>query len=159
MNTKKVFSAFAIFAFISCLSIAASAQNVVAGKNQASAVMETNNDHIHGGDELVLKIVLNEPLPKDARFDVRLSPVGANQEITGSSAEPLNDKRTEFKVKVKLPDEVIPGEWHISVIYLFLPGASWTTNTIQPNDLRFVVEGRKIELPTKATATIVKDKS
>jgi hypothetical protein len=159
MNTKNAVSAFVVFAFISCLSIAMSGQTVAAQKNQASAVIEMNNDHIHGGDEVVLKITLNEPLPKEARFDIRLSPVEASQQITGSSGEPLNDKRTEFKVKVKLPDEVIPGEWHIAVIYLFLPGSSWTTNTIQANDLRFVVEGRKFELPTKATAIIVKDKS
>jgi hypothetical protein len=158
MKIKNVVLALAIFAFISSVSVVTSGQTVAAAKNQASAVMETNNDHIHGGDDLVLKITLNEPLPKDARFDLRLSPVGASQEITASSGEPLNDKRTEFKVKVKLPDEVIPGEWHIAVIYLFLPGASWTSNTIQPNDLRFVVEGRKFDLPTKATASIVKDK-
>jgi hypothetical protein len=126
--------------------------------NLTSAHVEIPNDHFHGGSDLTFKIELNEPLPEGARFDVRLSPVGVDQEIPVSSGEPANKERTEFILKTKLPEKAAPGEWHIKVVWLFLPGASWTSNTLATNaDFRFVVEGPKIEIPTKATATLVSD--
>ena len=42
----------------------------------------------------------------------------------------------------------------MSVIYLFLPGSSWTHTTIAPNNLKFRVEGTPYSLPTKADITL-----
>jgi hypothetical protein len=115
--------------------------------------------HIRGGSDLIFKMKLNEALPEGARFDVRLSPVTADQEITVSSGDPANRERTEFILKTRLPEKVVPGEWHIKIVYLFLAGASWTSNTLATNpDFRFVVEGPKVEIPTRATASLVDDK-
>jgi hypothetical protein len=124
----------------------------------ASAQLQPPNDHLRGGGDLVFKMKLNEPLPEGARFDVRLSPVGVDQEVAVQSGEPTNKERTEFTLRTKLPEAAVPGEWHIKVVYLFLAGASWTNNTLATNaDFKFVVEGPKFEIPTKATATLVDD--
>jgi hypothetical protein len=120
----------------------------------ASAQMENRDQHIHGGSNIVLRVTLDHPLPVGARFDARLSPVTVLQEFTVSSGEPVDRERREFLLKTKLPDEALPGEWHISTVYLFMSGSSWTNSTIAVNDVRFTVEGKPIELPKKATVTI-----
>ncbi|MGA7157870.1 MAG: hypothetical protein WBY53_13530 [Acidobacteriaceae bacterium] len=130
------------------------------GQSQAAATtqLEAAGDHLRGGSDLVFRMKLNEALPEGARFDVRLSPVGVDQEIAVQSGEPANKERTEFILKTKLPERAVPGEWHIKVVWLFLPGASWTNNTLTTNaDFRFLVEGPKFEVPTKATVTLVDD--
>ena len=99
----------------------------------ASVELKAAGDHFHGGDEVAFKMVLNEPLPEGANFNVRLSPAGTDQEIPVGSGDPVNKGRTEFLLKTKLPDKVVPGEWHIKVVWLFLPGASWTTSTLATN--------------------------
>jgi len=108
----------------------------------------------HGGDPISFEVKLNEPLPKGAHFDFRISPVAADEEISLGSGEAVGDSTTDFRVSGKLPDGALPGDWHISVIYLFLPGASWTHNTISPNDLRFKVEGKPFSIPTKADVSV-----
>lgn len=133
------------------LSISASGQE----DKQASAKMVIDQTHIHPGSELKFKMVLNEALPDGAHFNVRLSPIKADQEIDVSSGEPTNKERTEFILRTKLPDGAIAGEWHIKIVWLFLAGTGWTNNTLSTNEMRFVVEGPTIEIPTKATATIV----
>jgi hypothetical protein len=124
-------------------------------EKQASAQMITDQVHFHPGSELTFKMALNEPLPEGANFSVRLSPVKTDQEIAVSSGEATNKERTEFTLHTKLPDAAIAGEWHIKIVYLFLAGTGWTNNTLTTNDMQFTVEGPKIEIPTKATATIV----
>ena len=99
---------------------------------------------------------LNEPLPEGARFDVRLSPVSVNQEMTVSSQEPSDKDRKEFLLKFKLPDHARGGEWHIATVYLFLPNVSWTSSTIATNEMKFAIDGPDGPLPSNATATIVK---
>ena len=122
----------------------------------ASAKLNDVRDHFHGGDEVVFKMVLNEPLPEGANFSVRLSPTGTDQELAVGSSEPTQRDRTEFLLRTKLPERVVPGEWHIKVVWLFLPGTSWTTSTLTTNaDFRFFVDGPKVDFPTKATATLV----
>jgi hypothetical protein len=121
----------------------------------ASAEIQSDVAHIRPGSDLTFKMVLDDPLPEGARFDVRLSPVAVNQQMTVSSAEPANKERTEFILHAKLPEGALPGEWHISTVYLFLAGSSWTGSTLATNDMRFVVEGPKVEIPTKGTATII----
>ncbi len=138
-------------AFLLCLSPSAIAQQ----DKQASAQMVTDQVHFHPGSELTFKMILNEPLPEGANFNVRLSPVKTDQEIAVSSGEATNKERTEFILHTKLPDAAIAGEWHIKIVYLFLAGTGWTNNTLSTNDMQFIVEGPKIEIPTKATATIV----
>lgn len=111
---------------------------------------------LHGGSDLIFTITLNEPLPEGARFDVRLSPISTDQEISVSSGEPTNKKRTEFILKTRLPEKAVAGEWHIKVVWLFLAGTSWTNNTLATNaDFRLTVAGPKVDIPTKATATLV----
>jgi hypothetical protein len=66
----------------------------------------------------------------------------------------VDGNETEFRVTGKLPEGALPGDWHISVIWLFLPGAGWTHNQISPNDLRFRVEGKPYAIPTKAQVAV-----
>ena len=124
--------------------------------NTAAAQLTTDTPHFQSGDEVSFTMKLNEPLPEGARFDVRLSPVSVNQEITISSQEPSDKDRKEFLLKFKLPDHARGGEWHIATVYLFLPNVSWTSSTIATNEMKFVVDGPNGPLPSNATATIVK---
>ena len=101
-------------------------------------------------------MMLNQPLPDGANFSVRLSPSTTDQELPVGSGDPINKDRTEFLLKAKLPQKLVPGEWHIKVVWLFLPGTSWTSSTLSTNpDFKFFVDGPKIDIPTQATATLV----
>lgn len=124
--------------------------------DKAAAQLTADAPHFHGGDEVSFTMKLNEPLPEGARFDVRLSPVGVNQELSVSSGEPADKDRKEFLLKFKLPEHARGGEWHIFTVWLFLPGASWAGNTIATNEMKFVVDGPSGPLPSNATAAIVK---
>jgi hypothetical protein len=138
------------------ITVAARAQ--MADTSHGLVELKDARDHFHGGDEVVFKMMLNEPLPEGAYFNVRLSPAATDQELPVGSGEPINKGRTEFLLKAKLPEKVVPGEWHIKVVWLFLPGTSWTNNALATNpDFKFFVDGPKIEIPTKATATLVRD--
>jgi hypothetical protein len=74
------------------------------------------------------------------------------------SGEPIDADRKEFRVAGTLPDGALPGEWHISVIWLFLPGSGWTHNEIAANDLRFKVEGKPYPIPSKAEVSIARER-
>lgn len=124
--------------------------------DKAAAQLTAGTPHFHGGDEVSFTMKLNEPLPEGARFDVRLSPVGVNQELSVSSEQPTDKDRREFLLKFKLPEYARGGEWHIFTVWLFLPGASWVGNTIATNEMKFVVDGPSGPLPSNATAAIVK---
>jgi len=113
-------------------------------------IVAAHPDALHPGDEIAFRVRLNEPLPPGAYFSVRLSPVSFNSEYAIGSGEPIDADRKEFLVKSKLPDGAFGGEWHIAVIYLFLAGTSWTSNTINFNDVHFKVEGKKYDVPTSA---------
>ena len=128
---------------------------VVFGSAQDKAAVQTETSAaFHPGSPIIFKVKLNEPLPSGARFDFRISPVSVDQEISLGSGEPVDGKETEFRVTGKLPEGALPGDWHISVIWLFLPGAGWTHNQISRNDLRFKVEGKPYALPTKAEVVV-----
>lgn len=119
-----------------------------------AAVLTETSGVFHPGSQIVFKVKLNEPLPKGAHFDLRISPISADQEIDLGSGEAVDEKQTEFRLTGKLPEGALPGDWHISVIWLFLPGTGWTHNQISPNDLRFKVEGKPYALPTKAEVAV-----
>ena len=108
------------------------------------------------GGPATFVLTLNEALPKGTRFDFRISPIAADEEITLGSVSPLDDSGKRFRVSGPLPEGALPGEWHVSVIWLFLPGAGWTHNTISTNNLRFQVEGRPYSIPTKGEVNIAK---
>src|SRR5208283_320638 len=135
------------------LAVILGVAGLVSAQDKAAVQTETPGA-FHPGSPIVFKVKLNEPLPKGAHFDLRISPVSADQEINLGAGEAVDDKQTEFRVAGKLPEGALPGDWHISVIYLFLPGASWTRNTIAPNDLRFKVEGKPFSIPTKADVVV-----
>jgi hypothetical protein len=122
---------------------------------QANVQLLSDNPHLKPGSDLVFTVKLDKPLPEGAHFDVRLSPTGLNQELPVSSGEPTNKERTEFKLQTKLPETAWAGPWHIAVVWLFLPGSSWTQSQISTNDMKFVVDGAPKSLPTNGTATIV----
>lgn len=127
-----------------------------ADATHASAELKASGDHFRGGDEVEFKMVLDQPLPEGANFNVRLSPSTTDQELPVGSGDPINKDRTEFLLKAKLPQKLVPGEWHIRVVWLFLPGTSWTSSTLSTNpDFKFFVDGPKIDILTKATATLV----
>jgi hypothetical protein len=126
----------------------------LASAQDKAAVQTETSGAFHPGGQVVFKVKLNEPLPKGARFDFRISPVSADQEISLGTGEPVDGNETEFRVTGKLPEGALPGDWHISVIWLFLPGAGWTHNQISPNDLRFRVEGKPYAIPTKAQVAV-----
>jgi hypothetical protein len=146
---------------ISGLLLCASPINLIAQSqssnvNQVSAQVGAIHDQLRPGSDLTFKMKLNKPLPEGGRFEVRLSPVAADEEIPVSSGQAVDKERTEFVLKTKLPDKAVPGDWHIKIVWLFLPGASWTNNTLATNaDFRFHVEGPAIDIPTKATATLL----
>ena len=123
------------------------------GQDKANVRMEKPGPILPGG-EVAFNVKLNEPLPTGAHFDFRISPVSADEEIPLGSGEPIKGSNTDFRVAGKLPEGALPGEWHVSVIYLFLPGAGWTHNTIRPNDLRFHVEGNAYPIPTTAEVSL-----
>lgn len=79
---------------------------------------------VHAGGPIALNVKLNEPLPAGAYFQIRISPVSADQQISLNSGEPTDATRTTFKVTGNIPEAAVPGKWHISTIYLFLAGAS-----------------------------------
>jgi hypothetical protein len=133
--------------------VAVSAVIASQGQNKADVSMERPQPFRAGGP-ISFTVELNGPLPKGAHFDFRVSPVATDEEISLGSGEPIGNSATEFRVMGKLPEGALPGEWDISVIYLFLPGASSTHNTITPNDLRFKVEGKPYSIPTKAAFLI-----
>jgi hypothetical protein len=152
MTTKVSFTAVCLLSLSTALSFGQVANPT---DNHVAAQLEAHHEPLRSGSEVTFKMKLDTPLPEGAHFDVRLSPVLVDQELTVSSGEPTNKERTEFVLHGKLPDKAIPGEWHIKMVYLFLAGTSWTYNTLSTNDLRFTVDGAKIEIPTKATATLV----
>lgn len=119
-----------------------------------ASVRPDRAEAFHAGGPIAFNVTLNEPMPKGAHFDFRISPLAADEEISLGPGEPVAGSATEFRVSGKLPEGALPGEWHISVIYLFLPGASWTHNTIAPNDLKFKVEGVGYSIPSKATVMV-----
>ncbi len=119
-----------------------------------ASVRSEQEGPFRAGGAVSFTVKLNEAMPKGAHFDFRISPVAADEEISLGSGESVNGSDTEFRVSGKLPENALPGEWHVSVIYLFLPGAGWTHNTISPNDLRFKVQGTAYSIPTKATVSV-----
>lgn len=102
------------------------------------------------GSSITFDVVLNEALPKGAHFDLRISPVTKDQEVALGSGEPIDGSVKKFRVKGRLPEGAVPGDWHISVIWLFLSGSSWTHSTISHDDVTFRVDGEAYQLPTKA---------
>ena len=106
------------------------------------------------GSPIVFHVKLNEPLPKGAHFDFRISPVSGDEEIALGSGEAVDASQRVFRVSGTLPEGALPGDWHITVIWLFLPGSGWTHTTIAPNDLKFEVEGKPYPIPTKAEVTV-----
>jgi hypothetical protein len=135
------------------LAILLSAVSLSFSQDKA-AVQTQASGPFHPGSPIVFTLKLNEPLPKGAHFDLRISPASANQEISLGSGQAVDEKQTEFRVAGTLPEGALPGDWHISVIWLFLPGSGWTNNQIAPNDLRFKVEGKPYPIPTKADVTV-----
>jgi hypothetical protein len=135
------------------LAILLSAVSLSFSQDKA-AVQTQASGPFHPGSPIVFSLKLNEPLPKGAHFDLRISPASANQEISLGSGQAVDEKQTEFRVAGTLPEGALPGDWHISVIWLFLPGSGWTSNQIAPNDLRFKVEGKPYPIPTKAEVTV-----
>ena len=129
---------------------------IVAAQNKAGVQMEKPGP-LHAGGPVAFVVKLNEPLPKGARFDFRISPVSTDEEIALGSVEPVNGSDREFRVSGTLPEGAVPGEWRIKVIWLLLPGAGWTNNTISPNDLRFTVEGKAYPIPTKADVALARN--
>jgi hypothetical protein len=123
--------------------------------SQDKATVETPaSGPFHPGGPIVFNVKLNEPLPKGAHFDFRISSLSADEEISLGSGEPIGSAQKDFRIAGTLPEGALPGEWHISVIWLFLPGSGWTHNQIAPNDLRFKVEGKPYPIPTKAAVTV-----
>jgi len=135
------------------LAILLSAVGVPSAQDKA-AVQTEKSGPFHPGGPIVFNVKLNEPLPKGAHFDFRISPVSADEEISLGSGQPASVPQTDFRVAGTLPEGALPGDWHISVIWLFLPGSGWTHNQIAPNDLRFKVEGKPYPIPTKAEVTV-----
>ena len=119
-----------------------------------AAVQVGDNSAPRAGGPIAFIVKLNEPLPKGAHFDFRISPLAADEEVQLGSGEPIDADRKEFRVAGTLPEGALPGEWHISVIWLFLPGSGWTHNQIATNDLKFKVEGKPYPIPSKAEVSI-----
>jgi hypothetical protein len=135
------------------LVVLLSAVGLISAQDKATVQTQASGP-FHPGGPIVFNVKLNEPLPKGAHFDFRISPLSADEEISIGSGEAVGSTQTDFRITGTLPEGALPGEWHISVIWLFLPGSGWTHNQIAPNDLRFKVEGKPYPIPTKADVTV-----
>src|SRR5277367_2391202 len=98
-------------AFLSLIAV------IVSSAQNRGVVQMEKVGPFHPGDPIVFNIKLDEPLPKGAHFDFRISPVAADEEIPLGSGESVNGSDKEFRISSKLPEAAFPGEWHISVIY------------------------------------------
>jgi hypothetical protein len=140
--------------FLLLLSIL-SASFIVLAQDNARVRLE-KPETAHPGGPIAFNITLNEPLPKGAYFQLRISPTVVDQQIILTSGEPLDVTRKTFRVAGGLPESAVPGKWHIAVIYLFLQGTSWTNNTIKANNFTFDVEGKPFPIPTEADISLAK---
>ena len=139
----------------SVLSFAAMFVGVFALTAQDAATVQTDPPgSFKPGGPVAFDIVLNEPLPKGARFDFRISPVAADEEVPLGSGQAVGDTQKKFHVSGNLPEGALPGEWHVSVIWLLLPGAGWTHNSISTNNLKFHVDGKPYPVPTKGEVSV-----
>ena len=139
--------------FVAALLLAAM---IVPSAQDKAAVQIDKPGPFKAGGPIALNVNLNEPLPRGARFDLRISPVAGDQVIQLLSGEALDASQKKFRVSGTLPEGAIPGEWRISIIYLFLQGSNWTNSTIAANDLRFQVEGKSFPIPTKAEVSVAR---
>ena len=135
------------------VALVAASVTLSSGQEKASVQIDKSGPFKAGGP-ISFNVKLNEPLPNGAHFDFRISPVSADEEVPMGSGVPVDALHKVFRVSGTLPEGALPGEWHISVIWLFLPGSGWTHNTIAPNDLKFQVEGKPYPRPTKADVTV-----
>ncbi len=130
---------------------------VALSQERAAAQMDNPNTHFHPGDSIAFQVKLNEPLPEGASFSLRISPSKASRLIALTSDKPEDTGRTLFVVRGSLPMDAVPGEWSVNLVYLFLPGTGWTSNTIQPTTpVKFVVEGKEFAIPTTAQIDVTK---
>ncbi|MGD0211112.1 MAG: hypothetical protein ABSC14_09030 [Desulfomonilia bacterium] len=105
------------------------------------------------GETIVFNVKFDEPLPKGASLMLHISPVSSvTEDIQLSQSEMVNAKT--FRISYKLPEGAFPGEWHMTGVYLFLPGSRMANNIGGPKDLRFKVEGKPYQIPTKADVTV-----
>lgn len=140
---------------VGCVVILFLAAVIVSVAQDKAAVRIETPGAVQQGDTIVFNVKLNDALPKGAHFDLRISPVVVDEEVDLGSGEPVKGSDTDFRVSGKMPEGAVPGEWHIKVIWLFLPGSGWTQNTIRPNDLKFQVQGQPFAIPTSANVTLV----
>jgi hypothetical protein len=153
----QVKNALAVAFLIVCTTLGLAWQPAHQPESKADVQMEKHTGGaLHAGDSVSFTLKLNAPLPKGAHFIMRISPTNVDQQVDLGSGDALDESRTKFRVTGKLPDEAVPGKWHIAVIYLFLPGSNWTSNTLKPNDLTFEVEGKQITIPTTADVSLDK---
>lgn len=124
---------------------------------QRAGVQMEKPGPIRPGGPIAFTVKLDQPLPKGARFELRISPLAVDEQIPFGSVMQVNGSDTVFRVAGTLPENALPGEWHISVVWLFLPGASWTGRSLTTNDLRFHVEGQPYPIPAKAEVTLDKE--
>jgi len=136
--------------------VAVATLTCTAGAQEKAAVQTSKAGPFHPGESITFKIKLNEPMPKGSRFDLRVSPLGVDEEVALGSGTPVAGSSTEFTITTKLPEDAYPGEWHISVVWFFLPGAGWTHRTLSTNDLRFTVEGKSYPIPSAADVSVTK---
>jgi hypothetical protein len=61
-----------------------------------------------------------------------LSPSTTDQELP-VSGDPVNQDRTGFLLKAKLPQKLVRGEWPIKVVRQFLAGTSWKSSNLSTN--------------------------
>ena len=150
---KNCFKVFSMLAFTAGMLLAQDQAHVQIAQAQADGQV-SKSDSFRPGSPITFDVVLNEPLPKGAHFDLRISPIAKDQEVALGSGDPLDGSRKKFRVKASLPEGAIPGDWHISVIWLFLSGSGWTHNTISYDNVTFKVEGEPYPLPTKAEVKV-----
>lgn len=127
---------------------------MVLSAQDKAAVQVDKPGSFKAGEPIVFGINLNESLPKGARLDLRISPVTGDQEVSLGDGQALDESRKKFRVSGVLPQGALPGEWHISVVWLFLQGTNWTHSSIATNNLKFQVEGKPYTVPTKAEVTV-----
>jgi hypothetical protein len=105
------------------------------------------------GDTIVFNVSLDAPIPKGAHLELHISPISSVIEDILLVQNDMGDAKT-FQISYKLPEGALPGKWHMSGIYLFLPGSRKSNKITFPKNLSFKVEGKPYQIPKKADVTV-----
>jgi hypothetical protein len=82
---------------ISVVTVVLSAGLLLSAQDKAVVQMDSKPAPFKAGGSVGFTFTLNEPLPKGAHFDFRISPVAADEEISLGSGRPSMRRESAFE--------------------------------------------------------------